>query len=165
MKNLKAISPLISAVLLIAIIFSMAAVISPWIYNLSTDVANDTTSNIENQITCQGVSYDFDTNYQTNGVDYNFSSSVDSLEVKIVNTGTINLHTFSLEIEFNSTDNGLEIIYLDVNSSYQKTEAIPLKPGQSTILKSNLTQNLNGTLKEVKIMNEVCPSNFVKQRL
>jgi len=163
-KPRKAISPLISAVLLIAIVFAIAAVISPWTFNLTTDVANKTSTSVTQQITCQSAAYDFDSNYETNGIDYDLSGASDRVNVKVVNTGTVNLYGFSIEIEVD-TGSGIEITHLEINESYKKTEALPLKPGQSAILKANMSQNFNGTLNEVKVLNDVCPSIPIKQTL
>jgi len=160
----KAISTLISAVLLMAIIFGLASIISPWLFNLTTNVTNQTTTSVTTQITCQAAAYDFDSSFGSQGINYSISGSSDKIEAKIVNTGTINLHTFTFEIEL-SGSSGLEIKELQVNASSQKTLSLPLKPGQSAILKANITQDLNGTLKQVKVLNSVCPSSFIKQEV
>ena len=161
---MRALSPLISTVLLIAIVFGIAAVISPWLFNLTDEVTTDTGTRIRSQITCQSTSYDFDTSYATFGVNATISDTEDSIQVKIVNTGTINLHTFSLEIEIASPD-GFQLLQFGINETSQKTKALPLKPGQSALLKANLTQDLNGTLESVKVLNIVCPTVFVSQDL
>lgn len=162
--QMKAVSPLISAVLLIAIVFALAAIVSPWLFSLTQEVTEETSQGVTQQITCQSTAYDFDTSFAVHGINYSLSGTSDYIDTKIVNTGTINLHTFLLEIEI-STSSGLEIKHFDINATSQKTKAVPLKPGQSAILKANITEDLNGTLKEVKILNGVCPSNFIKQRI
>ena len=92
------------------------------------------------------------------------SGTSDSLEAKIVNTGSVNLYNFTFEILTNSSA-GFQVTELDVNSTSQKTTGSPLKPGQSAILKALFTIDVNGTLKEVKVLNLVCPSLFVTQEL
>jgi len=160
----KGISPLLSAVIMIAIVFSLASIISPWLFNLTTDVANETRRGVEEQIVCQNAAYDFDSNFGTWGLNYSISGTKDFVDAKIVNTGTQKLYSFSFEIEIN-TGSGLDLHQIPVNSSYQKTKALPLKPGDSAILKANITQNYNGTLTEVKILNGVCASRFITQRV
>jgi FlaG/FlaF family flagellin (archaellin) len=158
----KATSPLISAVVLIAIIFAIAALISPWMFDLATDVSNQTGSYTEQQIKCQSTAYDFDTSFGEYGINWNFSSTPDLIETKISNTGSMSLWGFSFEIESNEAS-GIVIKHYGVNSTYKKTESDPLKPGQSMILKANITENLNGSLREVKILNSICPSISIKQ--
>lgn len=158
----KAVSALISTVLVLALVFGLAAIISPWLFNITTGVTNQTSTSVNNQITCQAAKYDFDTAFATHGINFNLSGPNDVIEVKVVNTGTVNLYSFSLEIQLNASA-GIDIKQLTINQTSQKTEALPLKPGQSAILKANMTQDFNGTLQEVKILNGVCPSNFVRQ--
>lgn len=160
---MRGISPLISAVLLIAIIFSLATIISPWLLGLSNDVTNQTTTSVNNQIECQSAAYDFDNDFASGGVDHNFSGSGDEeyLKAKIINTGTISLWDFSFEIEINET----LIKHFDINDTTQKTAALPLKPGQSVILRANLTENLNNSLTQVRVLNGVCPANAIKKEI
>ena len=162
---MKAISDIISAVILIAITVGLGAIISPWLNTLTRDVSNQTSSTTLRDIACRSAAYDFDTSFGTNGVIVNITSAADSIKAKIVNTGTVNFHGFSFEIEITQTGKEREIIQFPVNVSSQKTEALPLKPGQSTILSANITQDLNGTVHEVKILNAVCPEKFIKQRV
>ncbi|MFQ5647622.1 MAG: hypothetical protein ACE5FW_00110 [Candidatus Aenigmatarchaeota archaeon] len=161
---MRGISPIVSAVIVVAIIFGIAAVTTPWMFGLTQNVTNQTEAGQTLRLICQNTAYDFDTGYATYGVDWNFSAGNGTLDVKIVNTGNINLHNFSLEATLNTTT-GLEIVYLDINSSSQKTGANPLKPGQTAILKANVTQNLTGTLREIKVLNDVCPVFYVTQEL
>lgn len=159
---MKGISAIISTVLLLAIVFGLASLISPWLFNLTTDVANDTSTSVTSQLTCQNSGLDFDSNFGSSGVDFNFSSSPDRLDVKVVNTGSVNLHSFSIEIEIDQS--GLSIKDFAINSTYQKTQASPLRPGQSAILKANVSEDLNGTLREVKVLNGVCPERPISLR-
>ncbi len=156
----KGIDPIISTVLLIAIVAALAAFISPWAFNLATRTTNQTATEADLRILCQNAGYDFETTYGSNGVISNFSGTSDSISVKLLNTGQANLHNFSFELFFNSSDSGLVVKEYMVNSSVQKTSAQPLKPGSSVILQAIVTDNLNGTLKNVKIRNEACPSVF-----
>ncbi|MBI4021177.1 MAG: hypothetical protein HY369_02960 [Candidatus Aenigmarchaeota archaeon] len=156
---MKGMSSLISTVLLIAIVFGLATVISPWAFKLSTDVANQTQTTTLNQITCQSAKYDFDSSFATNGINYTFSGS-DKIDAKVVNTGTINLHGFSLEAEIQN-GSSISIKQLTINQSSQKTAALPLKPGQSAILIGNISEDLSGTLLSLKVLNGVCPEKFI----
>lgn len=161
---MRGVSPVISAVIVVAIVFGIAALTTPWMFELAQNATNQTQAYQQTSLLCQNTAYDFDTSYGIYGVSWNFSSAPDTLDVKIINTGNTNLQGFSIEILINTTT-GLDIILLDINSTYQRTGANPLKPGQTTILKANITQNLTGTLREVKVLNEVCPSFYVAQEL
>ncbi len=156
---IKGVSPIIGFVIVIALVFVIAALISPWAFNIAMNATNQTGTTVMNKIICQNSGYDFDTNYGTNGVNWNFTGSDDWLKSKVVNTGTVNLYDFSFEIEINSTI----IKYYNVNSTTQKTKASPLKPGQSVILHAALTDDINGTLTKIKILNEACPSIYIEQ--
>jgi FlaG/FlaF family flagellin (archaellin) len=161
------VSPLVSAVILIAVIFAIAASIAPWMFGITTELANQSSTTAQTHMLCQNTAYDYDTGYGTFGVSWNFSGSQptsDILQAKVVNTGTVNLYNFSFEIEIDSSGT-LEILEFPVNGTSQRTSANPLKPGSSTILRANLTQNLEGTLKSVKVMNLVCPDVYISQEL
>lgn len=164
-RRMKAISPLISAVMLIVITFAISAIVSPWMTDLTRDVANETSDTVTRQISCQSTAYDFDTSFASNGINASTTGTANKIDAKIVNTGTVNLYGFSIEIEIDSNTTGLQITQLAINDTYQKTAAQPLKPGQGAILKANISGSISGTLREVKILNSVCPDKFVAQRL
>ncbi len=159
-KGFRGISPIISVVILIVVIFSIAATVGPWMYNIVTTTTNQTSTDVDMQLLCQNTAYDFDTDYATFGVNWSESSNI--LTVKIINTGTINLYNFSFEIILNSTI----IRYFNATVDTQKTTANPLKPGQTTMVEAyNTTVIVGSTLNEVKILNEVCPSVYINQEL
>ena len=163
--QMRGISPLISAVILIALIFAIASIVSPWINTLTRDVTNQTSSTAVKQIECNSLAYDFDTSYGVNGISNGITNTTDTLNVKIVNTGKVNIHTFSFEIEMTMLGGEMSIRHFPVNTTSQKTQALPLKPGQSAILKMNISEDLNGSLHEIKILNSVCENIVLKQRL
>lgn len=149
--KMKGVSPIISSVILILIVISLATVIAPWAYNLVTNTTKniDPTSDIE----CQNAAFDFITSYGTYGVMWNFTDQGHNLNVSIRNTGTISLYNFYFEIRHNTTN----ITHWSATSGSQKTSSNPLKPSESCILVADITQDLNGTLNEVTILNDVCP--------
>ncbi|RLI98463.1 MAG: hypothetical protein DRO99_00670 [Candidatus Aenigmatarchaeota archaeon] len=158
---MKGISPIISTVILIAIIFSIATFVSPWIFQLITSTTNQTSSDTSTEIKCMNAAYDFDTGYGTYGVKWEFSTQNDTLGARIKNTGTVNLHSFQFELTFNDTI----ISYHNATSGTQRTRANPLKPGQSAFLNASFTDNVNDTLTAIKILNGPCPSVYVSQEL
>ncbi|MBU0953718.1 MAG: type IV pilin [Nanoarchaeota archaeon] len=158
----KGVDPLISTILLVALVVALAAFISPWAFNLAVDTTNQTTEETNMQIRCQNAAYDVDTTYGTNGFTFDISTASDILSTRIVNTGLVNMYNFSFEVFFNSSDEGLVVKELSMNDTFQKTKALPLKPGASAVLRAIFTEDLNGTLQKVKVRNLACPSVFVE---
>ncbi len=158
---MKGLSELVSAVALIVIVMAIGAFVSPWAFNLVRTSTNQTGSNVDTQLLCQNVGYDFDNNYGTNGLVWNLTYTNTTLKAKVINTGTINLYGFTFDIIINNS-----LIYeVGTNATSQKTQANPLKPGQSAILVMNITQDYNDTLTEVTIRNSVCPSRHITQEI
>ncbi|MCJ7817061.1 MAG: hypothetical protein MUP55_04355, partial [Candidatus Aenigmarchaeota archaeon] len=95
---MKAVSVLLSAIIVIGIIVVIAGLVGSWALNFAGRQVNNTGGNVNNQITCQSTAYDFDSSYGNSGVDWDFSGTNDWLKAKIMNTGQINLHSFSFQI-------------------------------------------------------------------
>ena len=155
--KMKALSPLISAVMIIVIAFALSALIAPWAFEMVRQQTNQTGEYADQQTICRNTAYDFDTNYGTNGVNWTSTGTNDNLTVKIINTGYQNLYNFSFEFVINNT----VILRPNITDLTQKTSINPLEPGQSAFL--NTTTNISGTLTEVKIINIVCPSVYARQ--
>lgn len=154
------ISPLIATVILILLTLTIAALIGPWMYRLAVDVTTDVKNDTDLQIICQGLAYDFDTSYASNGI--NWSSNANSLRVKVINTGTINIYNFSFEVRYNTT----QIAYFDATQASQRTSSNVLKPQQTAIIQAANTSTLvTGILNNVKILNMVCPLTSISQNV
>jgi len=155
--RLKGISPIVSTVILILVVVTLASIVAPWAYELVTNttgnIDDDTTSDIE----CQNAGYDFVTTYGIYGVEYNFTLTAHNLNASIRNTGTVTLYNFYFEIRHNTTN----ITYWNTTTATSKTKSSPLKPSETSIIAANITMDLNGTLNEVSILNEVCPGKSI----
>ena len=159
----KALSPIVSVVILVVITISIASMVAPWMYELVTTTANQTGTNAQQQVMCRNAGLDFDTGYGYYGVKYNFSANVsanesDWIKAKIVNTGSINLYGFTIEATFinGSTE---EIHHYSLITGSDVPASDPLRPSESAIIAANITYDINGTtttLKDVKILNSVC---------
>jgi hypothetical protein len=154
---MKAVSVLLSTIIVIGLIVVIAGLVGPWAINFAGRQVNNTGGKVDNQITCQSTAYDFDSSYGNSGVEWDFSGSSDWLKAKIMNTGQINLHSFSFQIyiqgagyKFFPAKNGI-------------TPDNPLKPGQSAVIEANITENLAGTPTEIKIHNGVCSTFILTQ--
>jgi len=144
---------MISAVILILIAISLASIIAPWAYELVTNTTGNVGENTVSELECQNAAYDFVTTYGTYGVMWNFTDQGHNLNVSIKNTGTVTLYNLSFEIRHNDTN----ITHWDATTSTRKTSSNSLKPSQTCIIAADITTDLNGTLNEVTILNDVCP--------
>jgi FlaG/FlaF family flagellin (archaellin) len=162
MNRFKGVSPLIATVVVIALTLGIATFVVPWGLELARNIANETGSSANYQILCQNVGYDFDTSYENSGINWSFSGENDTLEVMIINTGSVNLYNFSIEIVIN-TSAGMEVKEPPLNTSTQRTSGNPLKPGRNALLKANITEDYADGLKTVKVLNEVCKLVYITQ--
>ncbi len=157
---MKGISPIISSVLLIAIILLMAAVIGPWAIKLATEASEGAKQDVEQDLICRQTGYVFDSDYGNSGVTWNFNETNGTVSAKITNTGSQNLYNFSFELTM-QTPTGLKLVIspdVNITSETQRTKANPLKPGYDWILDADVV-NINDTwpLIEMKVINDVCP--------
>ena len=157
---MKAISPLISVIILIGIVVAIGSMLSPWVTRLVLTAMYGASNDTQTRELCRNTAYDFDTSYGNLGLEWDFGS--DMLRAKIENTGTINLHGFSFELE-TETAGGMNIYDFLPRDTSQRTKTNPLKPGQDVILEANITESVSGTLREVKILNEACTSVYITQ--
>jgi flagellin-like protein len=155
--NRKAISPIVSGVILILIAVSLASIVAPWAYDLVKNVTTNTGNDAIDNIECQNAAYDFVTSYGTYGVQWDFTGTLYSLNTSIKNTGTVSLHNFSIQITHNTTN----ITKWDMTSATQKTGSNPLKPSETWIFVASITTDLNGTLNDVTVLNNVCPGKSI----
>lgn len=157
---MKGISPLISSVLLIAIVILMAAVIGPWAMKIASDASTSASTDVNMDLICRQTAYSFDSDYGNSGVDWLFNQTNGTISARIINTGSQNLYNFSFELTLQTPTGMKLIIYPEINitDETQRTKVTPLKPGYDWILEADIT-NINDTwsLTEVKIINEVCP--------
>jgi len=156
---MKAIDAILSTILVISIIVVIAGIIGPWALNLARNQANSTGQNANSQITCQSTSYDFDSSFGSNGVEWDFSGGSDWLRAKIINTGTINLYGFSFQVYIQGTG------YKSFPAKEQSDADNSLKPSESIVIEANITENLAGQLTEVQVLNSVCKGFSLKQEL
>lgn len=157
---LKGISPIVSMVMLIAVVFLIGTIVTVWTVEVTRNVTNITESSTMSKITCQYAAYDFNYDFGTKGVNYSFSGT-DYLEVMMQNTGSVNLYNFSVELWVNN--GGQTSVYnLEVNSTTQKTSSNPLKPGQQALL-DTVISDITGTLDLVRVTNLACSDEYAEQ--
>ena len=157
---MKGVSPMISAVMLIAIVILMAAVIGPWALKIATDASQGAQIDVASDLLCRQTAYVFDSDYGNSGVEWNFNNTNGTVTTRIINTGTQNLHNFSLELTMQTPTGTKLIIYPEVSitADTQRTKVNPLKPGYDWILEAEVNDiNDTWTLTELKVINDVCP--------
>jgi len=157
---IKGLSPIISTVIVMAIVFGAASFVTPWMSNLVTGVSEQTGQTTTTQMLCQNLAYDFDTDYGTDGVIWNFTEWNDTVLTKIINTGGVNIVNVSFELTVWEETEGESIYSFEPTSDTQLTAVSPLLPGQSTILEADITEDVEGILREIKILNNICPSKY-----
>jgi hypothetical protein len=155
----KALSAVVSALLLIVITIGILSVVTPWMYELVTTTTNSTGSTTAQQIMCRNAGLELDSNYGYYGVDWNFTGNgTDWLKARIENTGNIDMWGFSFELTLLSSS-GDEIMHYGLTNSTEVTASVPLRPSRSAIISANITEDINSsihTLKAVKVLNSVC---------
>jgi len=154
---MKAVSALLSTIIVIGLIVVIAGLVGPWAINFAGRQVNNTGGKADNQITCQSTAYDFDSSYGNSGVDWDFSGTSDWLKAKIVNTGQINLHSFSFQIYIQGAG------YKFFPAKNEITPDSPLKPQESAVIEANITENISGQLTEIRILNGACKTFILAQ--
>jgi flagellin-like protein len=149
----KGISPIIAAVLLIAIAISIGILLSSWATHWVFSGISDPS------LTCG-----MDTDYIIESASFN-ETGLNKLKIKVTNKGNLEIYGFGIEM-----DNGTRIVRFDSDSNFinqsniNNTINITNRLGreQSLYLFVNLTnETLNytefgATLRTVKVLNDAC---------
>ena len=156
---MKALSPLISGIIIVVLSISIASVVAPWMYELVMTTTEETGNTTAQQVKCRSAGMDYDSEYGNYGVDWNFTGNgTDWLRAKMINTGTIDLYGFSFELTLIASASE-EIQHYEATPATRKTASDPLKAPRSSIIEANITQDINSSiyfLKTVKVLNTVC---------
>ncbi len=159
----KGLSPIISVTILIVIAISIASFVAPWMYELVSTTANQTGQSTQTLVMCRNAGLDFDSSYGDYGVSYNLSANYtagesDWIKVKLVNTGSIDLYGFSMEVEIENSSVD-EIAYFELTDASQKTAGNPLRPSRSAVISANISADINANttvINEIRVLNSVC---------
>ena len=147
--GMKGISPVIAAVLLIAISVAVGVMISSWITHwVSSRTQQASSACVTN------------TNYRIDSA--TFSSSTNNLTLVLTNLGSTELYGFSVQVL-----NGTDVYVYNSTSSRVRispniTETNPLKEQRSAVLIINMEDDyhsgLGGSTDQIKVLNKACPS-------
>lgn len=162
MSALKGVDPIVSTVMLVALVFLLGSIITVWTVDITRNVTNTTQDVTMSRVECQYAAYDFVYDFATKGVNYSFTGADDYIQVLLQNTGTVNVYNFSIQAAVSSSGI-LEIHDLEVNSTTQKTQASPLKPGQRALLTAVVSEDITGTLNSLRVNNLACMDKYVEQ--
>ena len=155
-KPAKAVSPIVSTVAVLAIIFGLAAIIAPWAFQLAGDVSGRAANQSTEKVECYNAAMDFDTSFNSTGIVFDFSNITDTLGVKVLNTGLVNLYDFTIEATVVESGTTLVKDY-SVNSTTARSSSKPLKPNEAQILGAVIPTNETGALTHVRVVPGVCP--------
>jgi len=150
----KGISPFIAAIILIAFVVAVGAIVSPWFSSFTKEKTANIKDKSEGQIDCIFSSLDF----TSSGINYNLTTTPDWVNITLDNTGSGNLYDFEISL----TVNGSVSVY-DSTVASQKTSGNPLEPGERTILITNITDDIIGTLQKVRVVAKNCPQEAKKE--
>jgi flagellin-like protein len=138
---MKAISPFVASVLLIAIVIASAAIISAWYTSLIRTQASTIGSQTQESVTCSygGIRILTETikcDFSGNGS----SASPEYLNFSIENSGSINLYNFKVLVYIQGLVYQFDLIDALTNSSF--TQSNPLRPDEVKTVKANITVNM-----------------------
>ncbi len=158
----KGLEPLVSAVLVVAIVLAASSIISVWYMGFVSRSVKGEGSRIAETTECGQAALDFDSSGTGGGIRWDFSGprETDYLEAWLVNTGPVNLYGFVFEAFVDQSD-GTHIFVLQPEKD--ATIANPLKPGQSRLFKSKLTEDVQGELKRIRVMNGACRQAVIEK--
>jgi len=160
--RLKGISPIISTVMLIVLTVALGTIVTVWTVDVTRNVTNITGDAAMTKVQCQQAGYDFDYSFATKGINYSFATASNYIDLMLTNTGSVNLYNFSAQAW--TIDGGQTAVYdLEMNSTTQRTQANPLKPGQTALLKAVVATDINGTLSLVRVNNLACKDEYAEQ--
>ena len=150
----KGISPFIAAILLIAFVVAVGAVVSPWFTSFTKSKTSAVESKSEGKVDCIFSSLDF----SSSGIEYNLTTTTDWVNITLDNTGSTSLYDFEISL---TVDNEVKIY--SPTTDTQKNSTNPLRPGERTILVTNITDDLSGTLQKIRVMAKNCPHEAKKE--
>jgi len=146
--GMKGISPVIAAVLLIAITVSVGVLLSSWITHwVSTRTSQASSACVTN------------TNYKIDSA--TFAASDNNMTIQITNVGRTGLYGFSVQMS-----NGTDVVVYNASDPNFKmspdiTESDPLTEQRSAIIIINMNGAYNSTMgsttDQLKVLNKACP--------
>ncbi|MFB6075696.1 MAG: archaellin/type IV pilin N-terminal domain-containing protein [Candidatus Aenigmatarchaeota archaeon] len=155
-KRRKGISPIISTVLLVAFAIALATIVGPWLTGFTKERGQEVEDRGEKQVNCVYSAIDFD----IDDIYYNLSDDTypdSSVNITITNSGSEDVYDPKISLHVSNRMYSYEPIQdTDLNFSNK------LEAGTQAYLVTNITDELSGTLKEVRVVFQNCPNNAVR---
>ncbi len=147
---MKGIATLIAFIILVAITFTIAAMINPWLFRTIT---NEGESLNDNQFVCRNVQYSFIRAYGTEGMDFSLCTEPRYVRARIKNYGSMDLYNFSFVLVFNES-----VIKIPVTQETQSTDSNPLRPQEERLIEGIPEECIPDPPEEIRITNGLgCP--------
>jgi len=147
----KGISTLIAFIILVAITFTIAAMMNPWLFRTITEEGENLNEN--SQFVCRNVQYSFIRAYGTEGMDFSLCTEPRYVRAKIKNFGSIDLYNFSFILVFNDSE-----IIIPVTQETQATDSNPLRPQEERLIEGIPAECITLHPEEMRITNGLeCP--------
>lgn len=131
---MKGVSEIIVFIIMVAIIFSIAAAMNPWIMRTITGEGEDLSGDLDTHITCSNVQYAILPDYGTEGIVFSPCTEPKHISAKIKNFGSENIYGFSFLLVFGDSE-----VEIPVTQDTQKTESNPLRPQEEAIIEGTPT--------------------------
>jgi hypothetical protein len=138
---MKAISPFIASVLLIAIAIASGVIISTWYTSLIKTQSSTVGTQAQESVTCSygGIRILTETikcDFSGNGS----SAAPEYLNFSVENSGSINLYNFKVLVYLQGITYQFDVVDALTNSSF--TDSNPLKPDEVRTVKANITVDM-----------------------
>jgi len=149
---MKGISTILAFIVLIAITFSIAAMMNPWLFRAINDETDYIGNESETNIVCRNVQYSLVRGYGSEGIHMSLCEAPRYIRAKIKNYGSTNLYGFSFTLVYNESE-----IIIPVTQESQITESNPMRPGDEIIIEG-VPEDCLEVPNEIKITNSLgCP--------
>lgn len=148
----KGISPLVASVILIALVVGIASMLSPWVKTFFKKRMGQTEEVSKGRISCTNAQPVFN----LDDIHYNLTGANDSVNITLRNRGRVELYNFIVSLLIDGSSYSFE-------PKKERDSSNPLKPGLETTLRVDITENLEGTLRRVRVMAQNCPAYGIRE--
>ncbi|MBI4017338.1 MAG: hypothetical protein HY366_00120 [Candidatus Aenigmarchaeota archaeon] len=150
----KGVSPLIATVLLVGFVIGLSGLFINFYTSFQQSRQAELQTTGATTVQCTFASLDF----AKADVAYNLTTTPDTVNVTIDNTGSVALYDFEVAVWVS----GISYNYALTNTS-AKTSASPMQPGAREIMVANVSDDLSGTLQSVRVVAKNCPQSAKKK--
>jgi len=128
---MRGISTLMGFIMLIAITFSIAAMMSPWLFRTIDDETDNIGNQSETSFVCRNIQYSLMPGYDDNGIQMSICDQPRYIRAKIKNYGSSDLYGFSFILVYDNSE-----IQVPVTEESQVVESNPMRSGDEIIIEA-----------------------------